>query len=473
MISRSSVSAAGPALRPAGAFLRAVIVPQLAVIALFLLPPLSAQWQYVPWVMSAAGVGGVLWIAARFARSLEGLQSRLRGWAQGDFSPPAAAERAAAPRELEGLWDALRDAAEALRREHADLRARAERLESVFQAVPEGLLVLDSEGRIRAYNDVGRRMLRFEAGDPRGERIESVVHHAKLVEYARTLMKTGLATRMELAAGEADGRAFEVQGAALRGQQGENTGFLIFFRDVTRIRYLERVRRDFTANVSHELRTPMTLIHGFVETLLDGALDDRESAARFLQIIREQTERLDALMDDILSLARLESEDQEPAPMEPLFVHEVLHDSLELCRVRAEERNMTLELAADSQLTAFANRRLLEQAVVNLIDNAVKYSDPGKTIRVSAERRGRWAEITVADEGWGIESRHLPRIFERFYRVDPGRSRELGGTGLGLSIVKHIMQVHHGEVDVESTLGKGSVFRLRLPVASGDSPDTA
>jgi len=473
MVFRSFFPAAGPGLRLAGSLLRAGIVPQLAVIALFLLPPLSAQWQYVPWLMPAASAAGLLWIAARCARSLEGLQARLRGWAQGDFAPSAGAERADPPRGLEGLWDAARDAAEALRMEQGDLRARAERLESVFQAVPEGLLVLDSEGRIRAYNDVCRRMLRFELGDARGERIESVVHHAKLVEYARTLMRTGRSPCLELAAGDTDGRAFEVQGAALQGQDGENTGFLIFFRDVTRIRYLERVRRDFTANVSHELRTPLTLIHGFVETLLDGALDDRGSAARFLQIIREQTERLDALMDDILSLARLEREDQEPVPLEPLFVHEVLHESLELCRVRAEERNMTLELAADSQLVAFANRRLLEQAVVNLIDNAVKYSDPGKTIRISAERRGRWAEIAVADEGWGIENRHLPRIFERFYRVDPGRSRELGGTGLGLSIVKHIMQVHHGEVDVESTLGKGSVFRLRLPVAMGDAPDTA
>ncbi|NMC20722.1 MAG: PAS domain-containing protein [Thermogutta sp.] len=469
MVSRSSAPAPRPGLRLAGALILAGIVPQLAVIALFLLPPLSAQWQYVPWLLPAAGAAGWLWIAARFGRSLAGLQGLLGGWGKGDFASPTVAEWADAPPELQGLWDAARDVADTLRRERTDLHAGAERLESVFQAVPEGLLVLDSEGRIWAYNDVCRRMLRFEAADPRGERIESVVHNAKLVEYARTLMKTGRASQMELAAGDAGARAFEVQGAALRGQDGENTGFLIFFRDVTRIRYLERVRRDFTANVSHELRTPLTLIHGFVETLLDGALEDREAAARFLQIIREQTERLDALMDDILSLARLEREDQEPVPLEPLLVHEILRESLELCRVRAEERDMTLELAADSELVVLANRRLLEQAVVNLIDNAVKYSDSGKTVRVWAERSGRWAEIAVADEGWGIESRHLPRIFERFYRVDPGRSRELGGTGLGLSIVKHIMQVHHGQVDVESTLGKGSVFRLRLPLATGDS----
>lgn len=454
--------------RSAGSFLWAVILPQLAVLVPFLLPPLSAHARYAPWLMLAAGAAGLAWNGARFARALDGLRSLLRGWADGDFTPLSVAAGADAPRELRDMWDTARDAAESIRRRQADLRSRAERLASVFQALSDGLLVLDCEGRIWAYNDVCRRMLRLEVADLSGRPIEAVIHDAKLMEYVRSLMTTGRASQVEGTSGDSEQRTFEVQGAVLRNPNGENAGFLICFRDVTRIRYLERVRRDFTANVSHELRTPLTLIHGFVETLLDGALDDRDSAARFLQIIREQTERLDALMDDILSLARLEREDQEPVPLEPLLVHEVLSESLDLCRVRAEERQMVLELNADPELVVFANRRLLEQAVVNLIDNAVKYSDSGKTIRVRAERRGRWAEIAVADEGWGIESRHLPRIFERFYRVDPGRSRELGGTGLGLSIVKHIMQVHHGEVDVESTLGKGSVFRLRLPVATGD-----
>lgn len=452
-----------------GSFFWAAVLPQLAVIALFCLPPLNAQWRYVPWLMLAAGAAGLWRTGIRFARSVGALQARLRGWAEGDFTLPTATQAAEAPRELQGLWDAARDAAEVLRRRRAELRAPAKRLASVFQALPDGLLVLDSKGRIRACNDVCRRMLRLEAANPRGRRIEAVIHDAKLADYARTLKNTGRASRMEWAAGDSHDRVFEVQGAPLRSRNRRNAGFLICFRDITRIRYLERVRRDFTANVSHELRTPLTLIHGFVETLLDGALDDRDSAARFLQIIREQTERLDALMDDILSLARLEREDQEPVPMEPLLVHEVLRESMELCRVRAEERAMTLELSVDAELVVFANRRLLEQAMVNLIDNAVKYSDSGKTIRISAERCGRWAEIAVADEGWGIESRHLPRIFERFYRVDSGRSRELGGTGLGLSIVKHIMQVHQGEVDVQSTLGKGSVFRLRLPIATGSA----
>ncbi len=444
----------------------AVLVPQLLILVLFLLPPLSPHGAYAPWAMLAAGVAGLFWWGVRFEATIDDLRRLLDRWGQGDFSPPAVSQGYQAPDKLARLWDTARDVAELARRSQAELQARAARLEGVFQALPEGILVLDPEGQIWAFNEACHQMLRFEATDPRGKPLEAVIHDAKLAAYVQALRTNGRAGQIELAGGDAGSRSFEVQGARLMGQDHRPAGFLIFFHDVTRVRYLERVRRDFTANVSHELRTPLTLIHGFVETLLDGALDDRESAARFLQIIREQTERLDALMDDILSLAQLEREDQEPVPLEPLSVEDVVRESVELSRVRAQERNMTLEVTAEPQTMVLANSRLLEQALINLIDNAIKYSDPGKTIRITAEQRGPWVEIAVADQGWGIESRHLPRIFERFYRVDPGRSRELGGTGLGLSIVKHIMQIHRGEVDVESTLGKGSIFRLRLPAVS-------
>ena len=228
---------------------------------------------------------------------------------------------------------------------------------------------------------------------------------------------------------------------------------------------MENIRRDFVANVSHELRTPITSIKGFVETLMDGALEDKENATRFLEIIRRQANRLDAIIEDLLTLSRLEKVAEEPTrePLAPDSVSGLLAAAIEMCQHQASDNNIPIELTCDEQLQVPMNAPLLEQAVVNLLDNAIKYSDPGATIHVEATREGEEVAIRVKDEGCGIEARYLPRLFERFYRVDKARSRELGGTGLGLAIVKHITVVHGGTVEVQSTVGQGSTFTIRLP----------
>lgn len=233
---------------------------------------------------------------------------------------------------------------------------------------------------------------------------------------------------------------------------------------IHRLRKLETVRRDFVANVSHELRTPITSIKGFVETLLSGNLEKPEDSKRFLEIVANQTDRLNAIIEDLLSLARLEQDSgQVEIVLEESGVQPVVELAIQICAVKAADKNIQVTLQCDPTLTAVINPQLIEQAVINLVDNAIKYSMPSTCIRVEVSHSDSQVTLAVADEGRGIEQEHIPRLFERFYRVDKNRSRQMGGTGLGLAIVKHIAQVHGGSVGVDSTVGKGSTFRIHLP----------
>ena len=236
--------------------------------------------------------------------------------------------------------------------------------------------------------------------------------------------------------------------------------------DITRLRQLENIRREFVANVSHELKTPITSIKGFVETLLEGGLEDNKNVQKFLEIISKQSELLNAIIDDLLSLSRLEqgAESGEVQLTEENLKH-ILEAAVGDYRLRARERNIRLIVSCGEEIVVKANSRLLIQAIGNLLDNAIKYSEPKGKVEVGVVIDDDEIAIQVVDQGSGIAPEHLPRLFERFYRVDKGRSRELGGTGLGLAIVKHIAQAHGGRVTVESTLGKGSIFTLHFPKA--------
>ncbi|MBU4393653.1 MAG: ATP-binding protein, partial [Proteobacteria bacterium] len=257
---------------------------------------------------------------------------------------------------------------------------------------------------------------------------------------------------------------FYAHGTRLQDRQGHIAGALIVLNDVTKLRRLESIRRDFVANVSHELKTPITSIEGFAETLLDGALDEPEDARRFVEIIGKQASRLHAIVEDLLALSRVEQEARrEEIVLQELPVAEILQSAIQSCSSRVEEEDMTISLVCAEEITARINPALLEQAVVNLLDNAVKYSGKGSEIRVEAEKNANEVLIRISDNGVGIAPQDIPRIFERFYRVDKARSAKLGGTGLGLSIVKHIVAAHHGHITVESSPGKGSIFTINLP----------
>jgi two-component system phosphate regulon sensor histidine kinase PhoR len=253
-------------------------------------------------------------------------------------------------------------------------------------------------------------------------------------------------------------------GTPLRDASGEQIGALVVLNDVTQLRRLENIRREFVANVSHELKTPITAIKGFVETLRDAAVRNSQDADRFLTIIDKHVTRLEAIVEDLLSLSRIE-QGAEKGEIERADsrISDILRTAVQVCNIRAAAKQIKIDIACPEAIRAQVDPPLIEQAVVNLLDNAIKYSEEGKSVWVEAFKRDDEVIISVRDQGCGIEKRHLSRLFERFYRVDKARSRQLGGTGLGLAIAKHIVQAHSGSLTVESTPGKGSVFSIRLP----------
>ncbi|HNT36848.1 MAG TPA: ATP-binding protein, partial [bacterium] len=259
-------------------------------------------------------------------------------------------------------------------------------------------------------------------------------------------------------------RTLLARGTLLQDASGRTVGAVVVFSDVTRLRRLENMRRDFVANVSHELRTPVTSIKGFVETLLDGAINDRDDAQRFLGIIARHADRLNAIIEDLLTLSRIEQEVRRAEiEREVCRLRPILASVIEVCSLRAAEKSIRTELSCEDTLECKMNAPLVEQAVINLVDNAIKYSPSEATVQIAAQQTNDACTISVEDSGCGIPQEHLPRLFERFYRVDKARSRNLGGTGLGLAIVKHIVQAHQGTVSVVSEMGKGSRFTIHIP----------
>jgi two-component system phosphate regulon sensor histidine kinase PhoR len=330
----------------------------------------------------------------------------------------------------------------------------------------EGVLAVDATQRIVSINRAAADLLGIDALAVLGRSIQEVVRNADLRQFALQAIDCREPVEDDLVLRAARDRTLRVRGTPLRDVSGEG-GAVIVLNDITDIRHLENVRRDFVANVSHELKTPVASIKGFVETLLDGRVDDPDDRRRFLEIVGRQSDRLGAIIDDLLALSRIEqAEGMGDLPLERVAVADVLAAVVAECGPRADDRSIAIEVESPPGLEAEVNAPLLEQALINLVDNALKYSEQGGSVILAATpTEDGMLDLIVRDHGTGIGAEHLPRLFERFYRVDKGRSRKLGGTGLGLSIVKHIVQAHGGTVAVESTLGVGSTFRVRLPAS--------
>ncbi|MBI1370097.1 MAG: PAS domain-containing protein [Planctomycetes bacterium] len=346
-----------------------------------------------------------------------------------------------------------------------EVQARRNELEATLSSMLDGVLTVDPEQHLMSLNAAAGRLLGVEPDQVVGRSVEEVITSDPLRQFIVDALAADEPIKRDiaLATGEMSGAAFQAQATVLTDRNDERIGSLIALHDVTQLRRLEVMRRDFVANVSHEIKTPVTAIKAAAETLLDSDEHDPDIYHQFLSVIIRQADRLQAILEDLLSLARIEQEsEQQRLVVEPVRVATVLARAVETCGARAQARKATIEVACPDYVVIPVNASLLEQAVVNLIDNAIKYGPEGGRIRVVGQRIGEHVVVSVQDFGQGIAAEHLPRIFERFYRTDRARSRELGGTGLGLAIVKHIAQAHGGRVSVESKPGQGSTFRIHL-----------
>jgi two-component system phosphate regulon sensor histidine kinase PhoR len=340
--------------------------------------------------------------------------------------------------------------------------------QTILGAMQDGLLVVDARSRIMLMNQPFEKL--FELRDPAvGVPLIEAVRHATLDELIADTLGTGEAMRGELSVTDSrthSERHIEVSAVPIKKADDEMSGAVVLFHDITELKQLDQIRREFVANVSHELRTPLSILRGYLEVLLDEPETSREELTRILSIMERHSKRLQRLVDDLLSLAQLESS-QAKLELSVVRVDELLNNLIRDWKEKLAAKNLKVIVdSASEALTLRADGTRLEEVLHNLLDNAVKFSPENGQIHLRAVRRGSEMVLSVADNGLGISKEHLPRIFERFYRADKARSRELGGTGLGLAIVKHIAQLHGGRVEAESELGRGTTIRVVLPLRS-------
>jgi len=407
----------------------------------------------------ASGIS--LLVSRRITRPLEVMRRAAEDFARGDLNGKVPV---ADSLEIGGLAEALNVMARQLDDRIRSITEERNEREAVLFSMVEGVFAVDAEERFISMNQAAAELLGIDQEKSQGKSLQELVRNKDLQQFVKKALNSRKVVETDIVLRSAQERNLQARGTVLKDANDNSIGALIVLNDVTRLRRLEMVRRDFVANVSHELKTPITSIKGFVETLLEGAMNRPEDARRFLEIIARQVYRLNAIIEDLLILSRLEQDPESlRLELEEVPLKSVLQSAIQACGNQAGKQHARVDLICDAGLRAKINPHLLEQAVVNLVDNAIKYSGEKKKVEVLGERQADAIVIQVRDWGNGIDKEHLPRLFERFYRVDQARSRELGGTGLGLAIVKHIAQVHQGFVKVESSLGKGSVFSIHLP----------
>ncbi|GFE57944.1 two-component system histidine kinase PnpS [Geobacter sp. AOG1] len=366
--------------------------------------------------------------------------------------------------ELGELAQVMNDMSERIKGQLERLAAEKTRLDTILRGMGEGLMVTDAEGVVTLVNPAFRTL--FAIGEEvEGKQLIAITRHPGLHEAYRKVLATGNERIEELTIQLGGEKTLLTHWVPLQDEE-MLLGVVAVFHDISDLKLLEKIRRDFVANVSHELRTPVTVIKGYAETLLEGGLaTDQERSSRFLRIIYNHAERLAALIGDLLTLSELESGDLS-LEVSQVNLESTVSSVIALLGQSAEQKGITITCSDLKGMTkALADRGRLEQVLINLLDNAIKYTPERGTITIDGTREGDMVKISIADTGVGIPSQDIPRIFERFYRVDSARSRDQGGTGLGLSIVKHIVQLHGGTIVVTSTPGRGSVFSFTLRAA--------
>lgn len=413
-------------------------------------------------LLSVAAVGVAYWVAAKLTDPLRALAAAADAIAAGqhDFRLPAAS---GGDDELSKLAAALNDVGRRLAQREGQLRSTSQTQATVLEAMTESVIAIDRSEKILFANASAARALGFDAARVEGHPLLEAVRSHELRGVVQQALRTRKPGSGEITWRGKTQRIFDVLATPLPGDP--LPGVVVVLRDVSEVKRLEQMRQQFIANVSHELKTPLSSIKAYTETLLGGALKDPVHGQRFLERIDEQANRLHQLIMDMLSLARIESS-QAPLELANLPLGRVAQRIVADYERQASTKQVTIEnTIADFSITVRADEEALRQILSNLIDNAVKYTPPGGRVTISGRVDGSVVLCEVADTGPGIATEHQSRVFERFYRVDKARSRELGGTGLGLSIVKHLTQAMGGSVEVKSQVGQGSTFTVRLPAA--------
>ncbi len=407
----------------------------------------------------AAGLS--LYVSRRISRPIEEMKTGADHFARGDLfyklpDPDLI--------ELSGLAQTLNQMAAQLEDRIKTIVNQKNELEAVLSSMEEGVLALDVDERIISINQAAAQIFGRKPEDFLNRTIPEVIRNLEIQQFVRNALATSEKLRTDITLYDESKRIIHAHSTSLFDSSGHSTGILLVLNDVTHLRYLENIRRDFAANVSHEIKTPLTAIKGFVETLSHSSNEKPEETQRFIGIIDKHVNRLAAIVDDLISLSRIEQEvENKEIKMKEGLIKNVLQAAIQNRQEKAQSKNIKIEVTCEENITAVIDSTLFEQAIVNLLDNAINYSDPESIIHIKVFIHDTELVISVQDHGVGIAKEHLPRLFERFYRADKARSRKLGGTGLGLAIVKHVVQAHGGYATVESTPGKGSTFSLHLP----------
>jgi len=410
-----------------------------------------------------------LFISRRISRPIEEMEKGAQQFAEGNLEHALSIPETV---ELAGLAEAMNNMAAELDWKVKNAFAQRNEIRTILASMVEGVIALNPSDRIINMNQAAADILETTVTEGKRRGLQEVIRNTALEKLIRDSRTANTLTSGDIVYSKSTEKTLHLQCAPLKDAENIRIGTLLMINDVTQMRRLENMRRDFAANVSHEIKTPLTAIKGFVETLKHHAIDDPGERTRFLDIINRHVNRLTKIIEDLMRLSMIEKDAlQDAIDLRKVKLAAVLKTAMDGYRPQARDRDITLRLECDGELEIPADPSLLEQAAANLLDNAIKYSDPGGTVTIAATLAANEVIISIQDHGSGIVQKHLPRLFERFYRVDKARSRQLGGTGLGLAIVKHIAQAHGGHVAVESAIGRGSTFSIHLPhAAEGETP---
>ncbi len=436
---------------------------RLLLLSYILIALVAASVFFSVWLLILlipAIIGVSVFVSKRITTPLDRLQDIMEQMSEGDFKHQFPWSESF---EIKELVTSLHKLNETLSKKIASLSTEIQQKKGILENMKDGVITFDLHEKIIGANKAASQYLGISEEKLIGFSIQEAVRHTELQRFVQQLFVLDNKQEGTIVITDQQNRYLQVQGIPLKQSQESNIGALVVLHDLSPLKHLDAVRKDFVANVSHELKTPITLIQGSLETLDTPNLSVEEQQ-QFIQIALSHAQRLGQIIEDLLMLARLEqgrhSIDlclEEPLP--------VIQKAIATCQPFLDQANMSIHIHAEAQEKISLNKALLEQALINLIQNALKYSE-ASTLIIENSFTEKDCIITVYDNGKGIGAEHLPRLFERFYRVDPVRNRHSGGTGLGLSIVKHIVLAHHGKIDVQSQPGQGTSFTLTLPKPS-------